>query len=126
MKIHLHKEQTNEKTSFAQIIGLSRPTKCYEIHAWFEVTAEEKEVINKSPDLLKRKMFDYEYSNLDLSPSVISMIKPPKQGEKWRRFVAYTSDDFFTLENKIVEAAKTLKSHIEGLKGSEGSSTIEI
>jgi len=126
MKIHLHKEQTNEKTSLAQIIGLSRPTKCYEILTWFEVTEEEREVINKSPDLLKRKIFDYGYSNLDLSPSVESMIEPPKQGEKGHRFMAYTSDDFFALENKIVGAAKVLKSHIEGLKGSEGSSTIEI
>jgi len=47
MKIHLHKEQTNEKTSLAQIIGFSRPTKCYEIHAWFEVTAEEKKLLIK-------------------------------------------------------------------------------
>lgn len=126
MKLHLHKEQTEEKTSLKQIIGLGKATKCYEIYAWFEVTPEERYVIDKSPDLMKRKMFDYNYQNLDLSPSVSSMIKPPKDGEKGHRFVAYTSDGFFALENSIVDAAKALKSHIEGLKNSSGSTTIEI
>ena len=126
MKIHIHKQQSDEKTSLIQIIGLSRPKKCYEVYAWFEVSPEERAVIDKSPDLLKRKMFDYTYELLDLSPSVNSMIKPPKQGEKGHRFVAYTSDDFFALENKIVDAAKALKSNIEGLNNSGGSTTIEI
>jgi len=126
MKIHIHKEQSDEKTSLMQLIGLTKPSKCYEVYAWFEVTNDEMAIIEKSPDLKDKKMFDYIYERLDLSPTVKSMIKPPKAGAKGHRFVAYTSDDFFKLEQTIVDAAKALKSHIEGLKDSSASSTIEI
>ena len=126
MKIHLHKEQTSEKTSLTQIIGLKKPTQCYEIYAWFELSPEEAAIVQNSLGLKDQKMFDYNYEGLDLSPNVESMTKRPKPNEKGGRFVAYDSGNFFDLEQKITKAAKALKSHIEGLQSSTGSSTIEL
>jgi hypothetical protein len=126
MKIHLHKEQSDEKTSIWQIIGLSSPTKCYEIYAWFELTKEEQAVLDKSPDLKKKDIIEYYYQGRQLNSTVNMMTKSPKTGEKGSRFVAYTSDDFLHLEKVINNSAKNLKNHLDSLMGSEGSSTIEI
>lgn len=126
MKIHLHKEQTAEKTSLTQLIGFKKPTPCYEIYAWFELSPEEAAIVQRSPGFKDQKLFTYRYEGLDLSPDVERMINQPKPGEKGLRFVAYDSGSFFELEEQIMNGAKALKSHLEGLRDSNGSSTIEL
>jgi hypothetical protein len=126
MKVHLHKEQTTEKTRIMQLIGLSKPTPCYEIHVWFELTDEELARLKASPGLADKELFTYHYNGMDCTPNVGSLTKRPKGYDKGWRFVAYDSGGFFELEEKIVESAKALKSHLEGLDGALGAATIEL
>jgi hypothetical protein len=126
MKLHIHKQQAKEKYSFMQIIGLSSPTPCYEIYAWLEVTPEERMIIERSPDLQQSWFIEYYYRESEVSPSVRMMMQPPSPGTKGFRFVAYNSQSYFNLEKQLVEATETLKSHVDALNETGGSSVVEF
>jgi len=122
MKININKEESSEKLGVMQLLGLSKPTKCWEIHAYFELNDEERAILNKHPEIKKDQAFPYRYRGTDLSPSVGAFTDPSSKG-KGMRLVAHTLNDLNLLVGQINGVAEGLKKHLNGLSSASGSSS---
>lgn len=123
MKIHIDKNKTEERNRLTQFLRLASATECYEIYAWYELSEEERSLLEEDPRLKDKILFDYEYNGSDLSPTVNMMVDREDNGF---RFVAYSARELKELERKIKDRAETLKYRIEEISDTEGSSTTEI
>jgi sulfur relay (sulfurtransferase) DsrC/TusE family protein len=120
VKIHIEKSKSTERQ------GLLKKVQIWEIHVWYELNEEERELLEMNPDVKKIQAIKYVYKGLDLSPSVGSLTDPKRGKDGGSRIVAYSSGEMMNYENALNEAARQLKDHLMSLKGAEGSSVTEI
>ena len=116
MKIHVDKKESKEKT------GLFSSANVTEIFVKYELNEEEQAIVNKHPDILKIKAWDYTYRGSEINPSINMIIAKP--GKEGLRMVAYNSSELIEYENIINETAKKLKDHIMSLAGSGTGKTV--
>lgn len=120
MKLHISKVQGEER------VGIFKKVPIWEIKAWLELNDEERALLAKNPDVGTIKMIQYEYKDLDLSPSVKAFTDPKNAKNGGHRLVAYSSGQMMEMENQLNEQAKKLKNHLLSLNGAAGSTVTEI
>ncbi|MBT6228645.1 MAG: hypothetical protein HOI47_18545 [Candidatus Scalindua sp.] len=120
MKIHIEKSKSTERQ------GLLKKVQIWEIHVWYELNEEERELIDMNPDVKKIQTIEYEYKGLDLSPNVVMFTDPKSAKDGGFRIVAYSSGEMIDYENALNTAARQLKEHLMSLRDGEGLSVTEI
>jgi len=120
MKIHIEKSKSTERQ------GLLKKVQIWEIHVWYELNEEERELLEMNPDVKRIQTIEYEYNGIAIKPNVGMFTHPNRAKDGGFRIVAYSSGEMINYENALGEAAKQLKNHLMSLKGAEGSSVTEI
>lgn len=113
MKLHIKKTEGKLKKS------LFKTVTAYNIYAWYELSEEEQIILNKNPDVLERRLFDYlipGFDDLDFcSPKVKDLIKKHKSLEDGTRFTSETVQGLMEIEENIKAGAKKVKDHLSAL-----------
>lgn len=116
MKVHVQTRQGGDKQRLLQWIGLERPTLCWEVRAWWELTPAELAILSKQTAAKRSRLFYYSYHGLELSPTTETFVRCSSVEEGFR-FVAYHPADAALLETQIRDAARLLKVMLDGVVG---------